>query len=532
MAVVFAIGAPIFLDRVQDDLEQRSVEVLNAAGVGPVSVHFSGQDGELRCLSGPVDIPADVVADIRSEWGVSSVDIAESCTTATDPSSGTGIDAGAVGNDGDGDGAGDGDDAADDAAEVSTTTAAPATTTSVVAQPDEDLDAVTDVVANDSQFSTLSGLLVDAGLDDVLAGEGPFTLFAPTNDAFEALGPDVIGELALDPDTLSQVLTHHATAGTFLAADLSTGELEMLDGTTVAVDVLDDAVVVESDGSSAAVTEPDLPAANGVVHAIDQVLIPEGVVFGVDPNTVIAAGEFIDGQITLTGTVATEAQRQLLVSAAQAGVDDANVIDELVVDNTVVIVSGAVDSLAETIAVLPSNLVSGTARLAPSGITVTGVYASDAERAAAEAALAAIDDGDVVAELSERAAASDDDAAALEADLNAFVAANPILFDPNSTEISAESAATIDRVAAIAARFGSVDIEIQGHTDTDGLPETNQALSEGRAAAVAEGLVERGLDGDTLTTVGFGGTEPILDSDGVEDKAASRRVEFVVVATQ
>ncbi|MFT7326344.1 MAG: outer membrane protein OmpA-like peptidoglycan-associated protein, partial [Ilumatobacter sp.] len=116
----------------------------------------------------------------------------------------------------------------------------------------------------------------------------------------------------------------------------------------------------------------------------------------------------------------------------------------------------------------------------------------------------------------------------LEADLNALVTANPILFDQRSTQITADSAAIIDRVAAISNRVGGLAIEIRGHTDTDGAAATNQQLSEGRAEAVSALLVDLGIAVGALTTAGFGGSQPIVDAAGVEDKAASRRVEFVV----
>jgi OOP family OmpA-OmpF porin len=122
-------------------------------------------------------------------------------------------------------------------------------------------------------------------------------------------------------------------------------------------------------------------------------------------------------------------------------------------------------------------------------------------------------------------------AVVVETDLNQLVSDDPILFDPSSTTISDESVATIDRVAAVAKRVGGITIVVEGHTDTDGRADSNQALSEGRARSVREALIVRGIAADTLTIVGFGGTEPILDADGVENKAASRRVEFVVSAT-
>jgi outer membrane protein OmpA-like peptidoglycan-associated protein/uncharacterized surface protein with fasciclin (FAS1) repeats len=520
IATVFAIGGPIFVNRTEDDLERRAVVEIEAAGVqGEVTVSFSGQDGELQCKKGPVDIPDNVVESIRDLWGVSSLGVDASCTD---------VDAG--GTDGS-----DGDAATtdaplrinpagsenDDDSDISSSTIAETTTPA--------LDVVTAVVANDSQFSTLDGLLEDAGLTETLSGEGPFTLFAPINAAFEALGADITGALARDPELLATVLTHHVTEGSIASTNLSNGTIEMLDGTPVSVD-LSDGVILVSGGSAAAVTEPDLGASNGVVHAIDQVLLPDGLVIGTDPAAVQAGAQFVDGQIILRGTVASETERAAMVAAAEAQIDAANVVDELVVDVDAATGASSIGALADVIAAMASNLIFGTAELTGEGITVRGVAADDADSFAA--AISDIAGATVSTELAERVDADAAAAAALEADLNALVAANPILFDPNSASISTESAATLDRVAAIASRVGGVNIEIQGYTDTDGLADSNQAMSEGRAFSVSNALTERGIADITLTTVGFGGTQPILDAAGVEDKAASRRVEFVITATQ
>jgi OOP family OmpA-OmpF porin len=162
---------------------------------------------------------------------------------------------------------------------------------------------------------------------------------------------------------------------------------------------------------------------------------------------------------------------------------------------------------------------------------VSGTFASEADSADFEEAVSLIDGAVITIDLVERPVADAGVAVVVETDLNQLVSDDPILFDPSSTTISDESVATIDRVAAVAKRVGGITIVVEGHTDTDGRADSNQALSEGRARSVREALIVRGIAADTLTIVGFGGTEPILDADGVENKAASRRVEFVVSAT-
>ena len=122
--------------------------------------------------------------------------------------------------------------------------------------------------------STLVTAVSTAKLVDTLKGEGPFTVFAPTNAAFEKLGDEQVQSL-LEPenrDQLTKVLTYHVVAGTLTAADLSDGQkLETVAGETLTVKVDGDTVMI----GDASVVQPDVEASNGVVHVIDGVLTPK-----------------------------------------------------------------------------------------------------------------------------------------------------------------------------------------------------------------------------------------------------------------
>jgi uncharacterized surface protein with fasciclin (FAS1) repeats len=133
-----------------------------------------------------------------------------------------------------------------------------------------------DVVAlaqDTTDLSTLVTAVSTAKLVDTLQGEGPFTVFAPTNAAFEKLGDEQVQSL-LEPenrDQLTKVLTYHVVPGTLTAADLSDGQkLETVAGETLTVKVDGDTVMV----GDASVVQPDVEASNGVVHVIDGVLTP------------------------------------------------------------------------------------------------------------------------------------------------------------------------------------------------------------------------------------------------------------------
>ena len=103
-----------------------------------------------------------------------------------------------------------------------------------------------------------------------------------------------------------------------------------------------------------------------------------------------------------------------------------------------------------------------------------------------------------------------------------------IEFEVNSAVITGAGQAELQKAVDFFTANGDARASIEGHTDTDGSAELNQTLSEDRAAAVKDFLVAAGLDADRFTTAGFGETRPILGEDGVEDKNASRRIEFIL----
>ena len=165
-----------------------------------------------------------------------------------------------------------GDDGNDES-EATTATTAEAEPAAEPESADEMSDTVIDVaVAND--FTTLVAAVEAAGLVETLSGEGPFTVFAPTNEAFAAL-PDGLLEALLLPenkDALTEILTYHVVSGKVLSTDLSSGEVATVQGEDVTI-VVDDGVTVEG----ANVVVADVEAGNGVVHVIDAVIVPPSI---------------------------------------------------------------------------------------------------------------------------------------------------------------------------------------------------------------------------------------------------------------
>lgn len=131
---------------------------------------------------------------------------------------------------------------------------------------------VVDVAAANGSFKTLTAALKAAGLDKALASEGPFTIFAPTDEAFAALPEGTVEEL-LKPenrDTLIAILTYHVVPGENTSKTLKSGEAETLEGAAVEVKVSSNGVMV----NDANVVKADIPASNGVIHVIDKVIMP------------------------------------------------------------------------------------------------------------------------------------------------------------------------------------------------------------------------------------------------------------------
>ena len=164
---------------------------------------------------------------------------------------------------------GDDDDSGDDAS-ASTTAASESTETTEA--PAEEADIVATATAA-GDFTTLATALEAAGLVETLQGEGPFTVFAPTDAAFEALPEGALDELLADPEALADVLTYHVVEGEVPAADvmeMDGDDVTTVNGATVTISIDGETVKV----NDATVTQPDVQASNGVIHVIDTVLLP------------------------------------------------------------------------------------------------------------------------------------------------------------------------------------------------------------------------------------------------------------------
>lgn len=165
-------------------------------------------------------------------------------------------------------------------------TSAPATTASpTMTSPSPTMDGtaatadIVDTAVAAGDFNTLATALTEAGLVETLKGPGPFTVFAPTDEAFAALPEGTLDSLLADPSgQLTEVLTYHVIPGEVLAADvleLDGQSVETVQGGSLTIEVVDGGVVlVDGAGNRVNVTATDVMASNGVIHVIDGVLLP------------------------------------------------------------------------------------------------------------------------------------------------------------------------------------------------------------------------------------------------------------------
>ncbi len=134
---------------------------------------------------------------------------------------------------------------------------------------------IVEIAIADERFSILVEAVSKAGLVDALSAEGPYTVFAPTNDAFNALfdALDVKGVKDLTAEQLTPILLYHVLSGKVMAADVSSGKVATLnDDAWMNIEASDAGVSIDG-GSNVIIT--DVEASNGVIHAIDKVLVPE-----------------------------------------------------------------------------------------------------------------------------------------------------------------------------------------------------------------------------------------------------------------
>ncbi|WP_174719416.1 fasciclin domain-containing protein [Methanoculleus taiwanensis] len=139
------------------------------------------------------------------------------------------------------------------------------------AEPAQTTGNIVELASGVDDLSTLVTAVQAADLVETLSAEGPYTVFAPTNEAFDELPDGVLEDLLANPDELAGVLTYHVVEGIYCASDLADIDtLTTVQGDEIRISTTDDGVMI----NDAMVIDANIDASNGVVHVIDGVLIP------------------------------------------------------------------------------------------------------------------------------------------------------------------------------------------------------------------------------------------------------------------
>lgn len=146
--------------------------------------------------------------------------------------------------------------------------------TSTTVEASAEAGTIAEVASANDDFSTLVAALDAADLVETLSGEGPFTVFAPTNAAFDALPEGLVEKLLLpeNKEVLVAILTYHVVAGKVMAADVKAGDVASVQGENITIDTASGVKV-----NTANVTATDVAASNGVIHVIDAVIVPPSI---------------------------------------------------------------------------------------------------------------------------------------------------------------------------------------------------------------------------------------------------------------
>lgn len=251
----------------------------------------------------------------------------------------------------------------------------------------------------------------------------------------------------------------------------------------------------------------------------------------VETGPVEVAATLADEKIVLGGTVLSEAHRTELVEAAVASVGADNVDDQLTVSFLAAEVDGA-DARVTDLATALGGLAGATeaeARLTDEGLDIEAKYPQTADGADLTALASSLTATSTSVTLT---GGDNVQIVELQARLDAMAGElrETVVFATNSAVLNPAAMATLDGVVEDMAELEEPVLDISGHTDNQGRPESNTELSASRAASVKAYLVSQGIDADRIRSTGAGENDPIDSNETAEGRANNRRVELVALA--
>lgn len=484
---LFIAGAPLFLSSVEQDLESRTLQ--RASAVEPLvnGVRFSGQDGTVFCSS-PVEFPAQLVEDLSNVRGVHSITADRTCRVLRAPTV-------------DGSSTVSNPTTTSISLDPTSTIESPSIeTTTTESLPVDDDELLISVLESDPELTTMSRLLLAAGFDSRLAGIS--VVLAPVDGAFDTLGADLLAEIESDASsTIALVDIHMLESPNSNRVSIANG-VTTVDGYAQVIEVLE--------------------VGGREIWLIDTVLQADGT--GVLPLLQV---EISNRVIEISGSsVSAEALAIItdLADNADLTVEQMfrSVIDDDAADPVADVIS--LRAIERVISAMLNTLEAGVLNISEAGTNLTGTYLDETRAASMEAVARSV--GAQVL-LAPPAPISTSEVDTLNDVISELLAGSPVNFVSGRAEFVWGSDGVLADIAKLIIEAPGVEVTVRGHTDSDGVQASNLQLSSDRAGAVAEALIDQGVDRAVIRSEGVGSAEPIM-IEGVEDKVLSRRVEILV----
>ncbi|MEZ5099209.1 MAG: fasciclin domain-containing protein [Thermoleophilia bacterium] len=398
-----------------------------------------------------------------------------------------------------------------------------------VAEPTPARGTIVDVATDAGSFSTLLAALDAAGLTETLGGEGPYTVFAPTDEAFAALPAGTVDGLLADPEALTALLLNHVVEGAIGPAELADlTDVQTVGGATLQVAVEPPETILVG---GAPVAGAPAEASNGLVYALGGVIADEAPAAAPAPTVVDALA-------------AQPGYQALLAALEQTGL-----LEGLQGPGPFTLFAPSDEALAA----LPPEIANDPERLKAALLWHVSDGRVTPQRLArlkqlttfAGAIVPVGRDGDAVTVAGAAVAGDPIDtgnglvyplAAAIvptaggkrSDTVNEILGLQPVRFESGSAEIAPAGRRVLDKAARYL-ELNPLELRIEGHTDSDGDDASNLTLSQRRAEAVKAYLVSKGIPARLMTTRGFGEARPVATNDTAAGKARNRRIEFVIL---
>lgn len=392
-----------------------------------------------------------------------------------------------------------------------------------------------DVISRQPELSFFRGLIAFAAVEEGVAIGPDITFFAPTDEAFAALSPDLLDAIRSDPEIALNVLGIHLTPGKQPLADfVSAGAMLTVGGLSLPV--------IEEDGTAfidtAAVIDRDLEASNGFLNIIDEVLgLTDHSAAPAEPES---PAQPLSQLLIERDDLGTLVAALGPASATLFGGDDGSGFTVFAPTDAAFesLPAGSVDLLLATnpklLELLGYHVVPGTFLSTDlnAGMVLTTQSGAELPVSVVDGALvvgeAAITESDITGS---NGVIHIVDSVLLPPEfelptLNEALGLESITFETASAVITPEGLAALEATVDFLTQNPTARVAIEGHTDSQGDEDGNLRLSKSRADSVRDYLVGQGIAFDRLETEGFGETRPVASNDTPEGRAQNRRIDF------